>query len=362
MERGKIIICLVIPALHIGGMERVMSELANQFSTYENTEIHLVLYGKNRDVFYEIPASIIMYRPAFLFEKHSRLVSTIKTLFFLRTTLKEIQADAILSFGEMWNNLVLLSSLGLRLPVFVSDRCQPDKSWGKLHDFLRKKLYPTAKGIISQTETAKQIFLKQCAHFNVKVIGNPIKRIELKKHIKREKIVLSVGRLIKSKNYDVLIALFMKVRKPGWKLIIVGDDALNQQNKVQLQSLINKNMANNFIELAGKRQNVAAYYLKSSVFAFTSSSEGFPNVIGEALSAGLPVVAFDCVAGPSEMIQDGENGFLVPLFNQDFFERKLEKLMEDDVLREKMSKKAPETMKVFSSKEVAAKFYNFILK
>ena len=67
MSKKRIV--LVIPYLHAGGMERVMSELANQFINYTNTEIHLVLYGKKSDVFYKISESVIFHKPLFSFER-----------------------------------------------------------------------------------------------------------------------------------------------------------------------------------------------------------------------------------------------------------------------------------------------------
>ena len=88
-----------------------------------------------------------------------------------------------------------------------------------------------------------------------------------------------------------------------------------------MRRIIADNNAEDKVFLEGKQADVETYYFKSKVFAFTSSSEGFPNVIGEAMSARLPVIAFDCIAGPSEMIKDNENGFLIPLFNFGQFRR-----------------------------------------
>ena len=107
----------------------------------------------------------------------------------------------------------------------------------------------------------------------------------------------------------------------------------------------------------GKQENIEEIYSKSSIFAFTSSSEGFPNVIGEAMSAGLPVIAFDCVAGPSEMITDGYNGYLIPLFDYKQFELKLAKLMKDENLREVLGSNARESIKKFSSEKICESFY-----
>ena len=355
-------IAFVIPSLQTGGMERVMSELLKQFHINYDLELHLVLYGKTRGVFYKVPDSVIIHKPQFQFSDKLRFWHTLKTLFFLRRKLKSLNAKAILSFGEYWNNLVLLSTYGLSLPVFISDRSQPGKTLGIFHNHLRKWLYPKAKGIIVQSDKAKEIYQQMVRLNNIRVIGNPIREITNNLPIERENIVLSVGRLINTKNFDLLISMFIKVKEPGWRLIIVGDDAIKQKNRIKLQTLINDLNVGDRVVLAGNRSDVEKFYLKSKLFAFTSSSEGFPNVIGEALSAGLPVVAFNCIAGPSEMIVDGENGFLVPIFNETLFMKKLFLLMQDKDLRQEMSIHAQQSINKYSASNIANDFYNFMMK
>jgi glycosyltransferase involved in cell wall biosynthesis len=129
----------------------------------------------------------------------------------------------------------------------------------------------------------------------------------------------------------------------------------------RLQKLVTDLDATDKVVLAGKQFNVEQYYLKSKIFAFTSSSEGFPNVIGEAMSAGLPVVAFDCIAGPSELIRDNVNGFLIPLFDYQLFREKLEELMDNEHLREKFGAAAAISIKQFSVESIGEKFYSFLL-
>lgn len=350
-------ICLLIPSMHTGGMERVMSELAAHFCQKPESDVHLVLYGINREIFYTLPENLTVHRPPFAFDNNKRLLSTLKTLWFVRQTVRRLNPDSVLSFGEYWNNFVLLALYGLRYPVYVSDRCQPDKSLGRVQDRLRKMLYPKAAGVIAQTIHAKRIYESMYRQPNITVIGNPIRSIAPQATVEREKIVLSVGRLIATKHHDELIRLFVRVRRPDWKLIIVGDDAIKQQNKRRLQALIEELGATDCVELAGKRNDVENFYLRSSIFAFTSSSEGFPNVIGEAQSAGLPVVAFDCIAGPSDMIQDGQNGFLVPLFNYELFAERLAALMDDAALRQRMGQAAQQSIRQFSADAIGEKFY-----
>ncbi len=356
-------ICLVIHSLSPGGMERVMSQLAAYLVQQDKVEVHLVLYGITREVFYPLPESVVIHRPGFVFSNKKRTWHTIKTLFFLRRMVKQIRPDTVLSFGEMWNNLVLLALYRLGVPVYVSDRSRPGKNLGALHNRLKKWLYPTAAGLIAQTDKAREIAEQNKRNSNIRVIGNPIRDVKPGKPEDKENIVLTVGRLIPTKHTDELIQLFVRLNRPGWKLIIVGGDAQRQNLMVELEKLVAKLGAGDRVELAGTRSDVDSYYQKSKIFAFTSSSEGFPNVVGEAMSAGLPVVSFDCVAGPSEMMEDGENGFLVDLFDYDTFAERLALLMEDAELCDRLGRQARKSIKQrFSVEAIGEQFYSFILK
>lgn len=351
-------ICCVINSLGAGGMERVMSILVNGFVLKPNTDVHLILYGKSPKIFYNLDSRVIVHKPDFQFT--NRMVGIINTMRFLRRKIKEINPNAVLSFGEDWNNLVLLSTKLLSIPVFVSDRASPYCPMSKVHKFLRIKLYPKASGVILQTQKAKDIFSKLYHQDNFAVIGNPIKRIDIPVNNPRENIIVSVGRLAKGKNYDRLIKMFVELQRKDWRLVIVGGDTQKQNNLELLRKQIESYGNPKNVILAGAQSDVTQYLLKSKIFAFTSSSEGFPNVIGEALSAGLPVVCYDCVAGPSEMIQSGKNGFLIPLFDDVMFKEKLSVLMNNDKMIASMGKYAKESVLKFDSSKIIDSFYQFI--
>lgn len=353
-------LCFVIHSLQAGGMERVMSELLNFFAAKQQYRVHLVLYGIKRDVFYNISDKIIIYRPDFSFDNSKPLQSTIRTFFFLRKTIKKINPISVLSFGERWNSMVLMALYGTKIPLYVSDRSQPDKSLGKLHDKLRVFLYPKAKGIIVQTHKAEVIFKSMYKHNNFKVIGNPIRQIQNNDEV-REKSILMVGRYIQSKQQNVLIEIFAKLNAPDWKLILVGYDHLKQNNQHKWEALSKQLKVSDRVIFAGKQENVEHYYNTSKIFAFCSASEGFPNVIGEAMSAQLPIVAFDCIAGPSDLIVDGVSGFLIPLNNKDLFTQKLQFLIDNPSEMELMGKKSKEFIAQFELNYICTEFENFIV-
>ncbi|HOO99376.1 MAG TPA: glycosyltransferase family 4 protein [Bacteroidales bacterium] len=358
MVRRKL--CLVIPSLQAGGMERVMSELATYLYGHDDLEIHLVLYGKRPEIFYQIPDGIRVHKPLSGFNNRYRFYYSVSRLVFLRKAVARINPDSVLSFGEYWNSFVLLALFGLSCPVYISDRCSPASEPHGIHKILRRWLYPGAKGVIAQTALARKMYKEQFRHENISVIGNPI-RFPEQTSVSRQKRVLTIGRLIRSKNHDEIIRMFCRIDKPGWNLVIVGGDALKQGNEEILRGIVKSLDAESKVELAGYRKNTDNYYYESSLFVLASESEGFPNVIGEAMAAGLPVVAFDCIAGPSEMITDGVNGFLVPVGDYDQMASRIELLMDDDDLRSTMGSRAREAIERFRLDVIGNEYYNFLL-
>ena len=314
-EKKKI--CLVIPSLNAGGMERVMSELAHYFSTIDSIQTYFISYTKG-EKFYELPQNIIFLEPDFNFNKKSKTIYSIKTISFLRKTIRHIDPHAVLSFGETYNSFVLLSTVFLKTRIFVSDRSKPDKKWGFLHDLLRKYLYRSAYGIISQTNYARDFIYSLTKHKNITVIPNPVRKFSLV-NVFDNKVVLSVGRLISTKKFEILIEMFSQIKNQEWELWIAGDGPLRSQ----LESLIKELNLSDRVKLLGTTPEIDQLYSKAGIFAFTSISEGFPNALLEAQSAGLPCIAFDCIAGPSDIIVDGRNGFLIPEMDMQEFKSKL---------------------------------------
>jgi GalNAc-alpha-(1->4)-GalNAc-alpha-(1->3)-diNAcBac-PP-undecaprenol alpha-1,4-N-acetyl-D-galactosaminyltransferase len=348
-------VCFVIHSLQAGGMERVMAEIVNHFVGLNKYSVHLILYGIHRDVFFKIDPSVKIHRPKFIFSRRFRLVSTLRTLFFLRNELKKISPDAILSFGERWNNFVLLSTTGLAVPIYVSDRSQPNLSLGVIHDALRCYLYPKSKGVIVQTEKARKIHSRMYSHNNVVVVPNPVRQIAPGKW-PRKKEILMVARLIESKQHDHLLSVFAKLTAPDWKLVIIGCSNNQSGYLGCLKKKAEELNVSNRVAFLGKIHDVETYYQSCAIFAFTSRSEGLPNAIIEAMSAGMPIVAYDCIAGPSELVQHGENGFLVPLGDKVTFQKRIQELIFDDKLQERFGKKSIELAKKYKASTICERF------
>lgn len=354
-------LCFIIHSLGIGGMERVVVLLANYIAGKGNVQVNIILIGKERKIDYNLNSKINIHKPNFEFDASQRSYYAIKMIFFLRKKVKEIRPTYIISFGEYWNNLAILSVLGLKMPIFICDRSEPGKKLGSFHNALRNWLYPKANALIVQTKVAKQLAERKRWNKRVFSIGNPVRKIEKDISVRKENIILSIGRFIPTKNFDHLIKIFNEVNNGYWKLVIVGGNAKNLTLWESTKDWVAKMGWDQDILLPGEVKEIDQFYKQAKIFAFTSSSEGFPNVIGEAMSAGLPVIAYDCMAGPSEMITDSQDGFLIPLFNDEVFKEKLELLMNKDVQREEMGKMAVKNIRRFDVEQISKKFLQVIL-
>jgi glycosyltransferase involved in cell wall biosynthesis len=347
--------CLILPSLKVGGMERVMTELAEYFSVHKGVETHLIVMTKSEH-FYSANNNVILHQPDFVFNTSFRMFYNLKTILFLRRTVKLLQPSSVLSFGETYNAFVLLATLKLNTKVFVSDRSKPDKRWGKFQEWLRKFLYPHSYGIVSQTQFSKNYLHSLTSHQNIRVIPNPVRSFNIS-GINREKIILSVGRLIASKKTDILLEIFSKLNCPDWQLWIVGDGP--QRN--MLEEISRQLKITDRVTFWGSQKDLGKFYSKASIFAFTSVSEGFPNVLLEAMSAGLGCISFNCVAGPSDIIEDGVNGFLIPELDTDKYQLKLQQMMQDTQLLQQVSAAAINRTGLFHIDNIGEQYFKFLV-
>lgn len=353
-------IAFVTPSLSFGGRERVLSKLINFFSKKEGFNVHVILYSKTRDICFKINDNVIIHEPAFSAGKND-IVYAAKSLFFIRRTIKANQIDSMVSFEEKWNRFALLAVNGLKLRRIISNRNNPYRDYGFVDKKLAQWLYPKADVLVAQTKIAKEVYenkykLKKCV-----VIGNPIDQLDVDfDSLERENSIVCVARLMKSKNHDRLIRIFSQTHNDGWKLVIVGGAFGKVDLSAGLKELARELGVEDKVIFTGASKDVNSYLLKSRIFAFTSDKEGFPNSLGEAMAAGLPVVSYDCVAGPSDMIDDGVNGYLVPVFDDELFAERLNYLMSHEVERQQMGEAARVKIKQFDAKSICEKFFDVI--
>ena len=149
-----------------------------------------------------------------------------------------------------------------------------------------------------------------------------------------DKVVVAAGRLEPQKSFDRLIEAYapLTVSRPDWRLDIYGAGSA----RPALKSLIEDLGVASHVTLRGYSRDLPAALARSSIYALSSKFEGFPMVLLEAMSVGLPMVAYDCPRGPAETIRDGVNGRLIPDGDQPAFTAALDQLMASRRLRQRM--------------------------
>ena len=189
---------------------------------------------------------------------------------------------------------------------------------------------------------------------NVSVIPDPI-TIEVKsEEVKSEKCskrVVTIGRYAYQKGYDLLLQTWAEVEKhyPDWTLDIYGQG--DQTSYRQLMGDLGIDV--NRCHLNGPVVDVIKAYQDSSVFVLSSRFEGFGMVLVEAMACGLPVVSYDCPAGPDEIITDGQDGLLVPAGDVHALAEKIMVMMADENLRKRLGEQARQSARRYEMASIA---------
>lgn len=171
---------------------------------------------------------------------------------------------------------------------------------------------------------------------------------------KGRKRLLNVGTLKEQKNHRLLLRAFARLdERLGARLMILGDGVLLGE----LRQLASDLGIAERVTFAGSVPNPTPYYANADLFVLSSEWEGFGNVIVEALEQGTPVVSTDCVAGPREILVDGQHGALVPVADVDAFAS----AMEDALLREHDREALKRRAQDFSVAKAADSYLDLLL-
>lgn len=348
-------LCLVIPSMPVGGMERVMSEFAN-YLAIRDYEVYLIIMF-NGELFYSLDSKVKVIQPSI--KKWSSLTYAFYLFPYLRFRIKSINPHAVLVFGERYNSYLLLAAIGLKTPIYISDRSSPNKRLSPLNTLLRKVLYKRAEGIIAQTSQAAVSLHERldgsCS--NIKIIPNPLRKIDTKQTTKKNQIV-AIGRLVKEKRYDRLLEVISKLENKTWNLVIVGEGKL----RPQIENKIHELKLENRIKLVGQQTDIDSFLRESKIYVLSSDSEGYPNALCEAMAHGLACISFNCVAGPSDIIKSGENGILIEDGNMDLFARELDCLIQNERIRERFGKEAKKIQFKLAPNLIFKQYLGFIVQ
>ena len=331
-------IVFYISSLSGGGAENVLVSLAKQFEEKVN-QVRVCSLEKRKQ-FYEVPQSVDLYR--IQNSGKNKFSEFIGDFTGIRRRLKESKADVSISFLARCNLLLLLAALFSKSKIIVCDRNNPLKEHSRKVFTLSCWLYRRADKIVVQTEQIRQMYPEYLQEKLI-VLENPLNTEKMdtqatKSVTQKENVIISVGRLEKQKDFKTLIKAFhnLSAKYPEWMLKIFGVGDMKQE----LQALIDSCGETERIVLCGHTKEPYVEMKKSKIFVLSSFYEGFPNVLCEAMYAGLPCIATDCVSGPRELIKNGENGFLVPIGDTQAMQQVMERLIQDDELRQNVGLRA----------------------
>lgn len=324
-----------------GGVERVVSNLANIFCEFYEVEL-LSLYseGGGGEIIPAFPLDDKIKLRFLHFKKYKwgkvfyKLVYRFYEDYLLKLKCKE--ADVII-----YNNV----------PHYALFK-NKNTHYLYLSHITRKKYsskFNYFDFIITINQEQKALLEKH--HKNVIYIPNFLPKMPDVITNHQQKVVLFLGRFSKEKGVLRLIDIWKKVQEEAkfreWNLVFVGDGVL----KEAMQDKINKLNLNDTIIIKGFTNDVEKEYLSASIYAMSSYSEGLPMVLIESASYALPSVAFD-IAGLSDIIENEKSGFLIEDGNLQEFAKKLQLLMRDENLRKTMGENAKIHTKKHFSKEL----------
>ncbi len=349
-------IAIISPSLKMGGIERALTVLANYFASLGHNV--LFISCQKSDPFYKLDDSVQL--DEFNYERKSGIINKIlfyyNLIVFLRKKVTEENPDCVLSFGDVFNPLVLLALYNKKVPVYISDRTSPDFPFNPIVKFGKKWLYPNTTGFIAQTKrAAKYNENKFGDKLNIKIIPNAIKPVETHSDIVREDQIVYVGRLSKEKGVARLIEAFSKIQDKDWKLILAGDGPESDN----LQQLVKELSLQSRVLFLGKVNEIDILLARSSIFVLPSYLEGFPNALCEAMSAGLPSICFDCIPH-EELIKDGHNGFIIKDGDLTALASRIDELIMDKEYREIIGRNASEINQKLCLETVGMDYLHFI--
>ncbi len=315
-------IAVLIPNMRGGGAERVALNLAGDFLAAGHM-VDLVVMEATGELMPLLPPQVRVIDLG-----ARRVRSAIRPLIgYLRSE----RPDAVqvsmwpLTVAAVIAHRLARSSSRLLLSEHVPLSRQYAR-WGRIHMMILRSsvglFYPLADARVAVSERAADDLARVGGldRATIEVIYNPIAppppldvapgaNIEAFWGPGDFKRILSVGSLISSKNYRLLIEAFAKLRQHvSAKLMIVGEGELRRD----LQALAAQLHVADDVLLPGFQAEVWPFYDAADLFVLSSDYEGFGNVLVEALFRGLPVVSTDCESGPREILDGGAYGTLVP--------------------------------------------------
>lgn len=341
-------ILYIVPKINDeGGVSRVLSIKTNYLVDIFGYEIHILTQNDgNRLPFFDFNDKINLYDIKL---KGNPISYLIKYRNELKKGIKKIDPDLIVVCDNGLKGHIFPWIYQTKVPIvfeshgsrFIEEKKIKFNLFHKIGVFLKKNGAKSFDKFIVLSEESK----KEWQTNNIEIINNPNWVTVSKRSELNNKIAISIARHSHEKGIDRLLLVWKKVieKHSDWILYIYGKIDKEYTYPKLAESLnITKNVI--FFEPI---KNIQDKYIEASMYLMTSRFEGFPMVLVEAMTSGLPCVAFDCPAGLSPIIKDAENGFIIPDNQMDHYAEKVIMLIENGNLIRKMGEKAFESSRKY---------------
>jgi glycosyltransferase involved in cell wall biosynthesis len=358
-------VLIAIHALRAGGAERVALQFARWLLESDH-QVMLLTASRTGADFYPLPAGGERQWETALpwpLERLGPLVFPLR-LWLLRRLVHRERFDLAIGMTTLPAVKLLLAASGGVPPVVVAERIFPAATRLSLPwRWLRRLTYPRAALHLVQTE-AIAIWLRQRGLTRrTTVLANAIPW-PLVDHpplvdpaawlAPDERLVLAVGTKPHQKGFDLLVQAFaaVAVRRPGWRLAIVG---LPPEGWPAAWPALPAGPSGPL--LPGRVGNLAAWYARADLFVLSSRFEGIPNVLLEAMASGCACLAIDCPTGPAELVEHDRNGWLLPAnTGADELASGLEALIDDPARRRRLGERAMAVRHRFAEATIRQRF------
>ena len=335
-----------------GGAERVTVNMANHLVADNNKVTIVSLSRFNSSNIFTINNQVEIEYLNFNFENALNLIQKIASVFKVSSYLRKYTDQTIILGIGTFPSLIL--AMMPKRKNLKTIGCQHNSySFAKhIWAFLRKMFFHRLNALVLLTEQDLPKLKK--LNPNSFVIPNAVSFFPHEPAKLENKIILAIGRMDYNKGYDLLIDVFEKlsVVHPDWKLRIIGDGPL----KKTIISRVETSGLNNRVEILPPTNQIIDQYLQASVYLMTSRSEALPMVLLEAKACGLPIVSFNCETGPSDIINNDEDGYLIEGFNIEMMTEKLVTLCSDIDKRKEFGTNGRESIKKFLPEVIALKW------
>ena len=342
-----------------GGIGRVTSILCNQLVKDPSMEITSIFYaGSDNPLLYELNLRVKRENlfPRVIPMKNAFVNRGVKRL---RDLVLANDLDVLVACGSLFYPLAILACKKTRVKCVCWEHTAPNITTD--HAFqMQSRIFGARRSAANVliTRAAKEEYDNKIARKgNNLTIYNPIDEKAVaaaREYNKASHKIISVGRLTYQKNYEQLLSVANKVlsKHSDWAWDIYGEG----EQRDQLTEIINGYGMEKRITLKGQVSDIYDRYGDYSFMVLLSLYEGFPMTLLEASANGLPMVSFDVKTGPNEIIDHGENGYLLPFGDEDAAANAIEALIMSEEKRVAMSVASKQSAERFKLNEIAAQW------